>query len=61
LPDEPVDEADQIIEKLVGAGLLSLPPGYSTVKPASEKKRREVAASSLSESGAFPAGRIVVH
>ena len=38
LPDEPSDEADQIIEKLASAGLLSLPPGYSTVKPVSEKK-----------------------
>jgi len=45
LTDEPLDEADRIIQKLASAGLLSLPLGYSTVKPVSEKKRREVAAS----------------
>jgi predicted DNA-binding antitoxin AbrB/MazE fold protein len=43
LTDEPLDEADQIIQKLASAGLLSLPPGYSSAKPVSEKKRREVA------------------
>ena len=43
IADEPTDEADQIIQKLAGAGLLSLPPGYSSVKPISEDKRREVA------------------
>ena len=41
LTDEPVDEADQIIEKLAGAGLLSLPPGYSTVKPMSKKNAKK--------------------
>ena len=59
LPDEPVDEADQIIEKLVGAGLLSLPPGYSTAKPVSGKKRQEVA-SSLGRAPGKPLSDIIM-
>jgi predicted DNA-binding antitoxin AbrB/MazE fold protein len=43
LSDEPADEADQIIETLASAGLLTLPSGGSDVRPVSNKKREEVA------------------
>jgi predicted DNA-binding antitoxin AbrB/MazE fold protein len=59
LTDEPVDEADQIIEKLASAGLLSWPPGHSTVKPMSEKKRQEVA-SSLGRARGKPLSAIIM-
>ena len=59
LTDEPVDEADQIIKKLANAGLLSLPPGQSTVKPVPEKKRQEVA-SSLGRAPGKPLSAIIM-
>ncbi len=43
LPDEPEDEAEQIIQKLANAGILTLPPGYSSVEPLSERERLELA------------------
>ena len=59
LTHEPVDEADQIIKKLANAGLLSLPPGQSTVKPVPEKKRQEVA-SSLGRASGKPLSAIIM-
>ncbi|OIO96390.1 MAG: hypothetical protein AUK03_04030 [Anaerolineae bacterium CG2_30_64_16] len=43
LPEEPEDEAEQIIQKLANAGILTLPPGYSSVTPLSERERLELA------------------
>ena len=43
LPDESEDEAEQIIQELVNAGILTLPPGYSSVMPLSERERLELA------------------
>ena len=43
LPDEPEDEAELIIRKLANAGVLTLPPGYSSVKPTSEQERLALA------------------
>jgi predicted DNA-binding antitoxin AbrB/MazE fold protein len=43
LPDEPEDEAEQIIQKLANAGILTLPPGYSSVEPIPERERLELA------------------
>lgn len=59
LPDEPVDEADQIIQKLVSAGILSLPPGYSSAKPVSEKVRQETAAR-LSRTPGKPLSEVIM-
>ncbi|MCX6028260.1 MAG: DUF104 domain-containing protein [Chloroflexi bacterium] len=43
MPEEPEDEAEQIIQKLAAAGILTLPPGYSSVEPISERERLELA------------------
>lgn len=43
LPEEPEDEAEQILQRLAKAGILTLPPGYSSVTPLSEQERLELA------------------
>jgi predicted DNA-binding antitoxin AbrB/MazE fold protein len=43
LPEEPADEAEQVIQTLVAAGLITPPPGNSNVDPVSEEERRELA------------------
>lgn len=43
LPDEPEDEAELIIRKLANDGILTLPPGYSSVTPISEAERLQLA------------------
>ena len=43
LPEEPADEVDRIINRLVAAGLMTPPPGHSDVDPVSEEERRELA------------------
>ena len=43
LPTEPADEAEEVIQLLVAAGLLTPPAGQSEVGPVSEEERRELA------------------
>lgn len=39
----PADEAGQIIQELVGAGLLTPPPGHTDVPPVSVEERHDLA------------------
>ena len=43
LPEEPADEAEEVIQILVKAGLLTPPPGRSEVDPIPEEEHRELA------------------
>jgi len=43
LPEESEDEAEEVIQALVEACLLTPPPGYSEVAPISEEERHELA------------------
>ncbi len=43
LPEEPADEVDRIINRLIAAGLMTPPLGHSDVDPVSEEERRELA------------------
>ena len=43
LEEKPVDEVDDIIQRLIADGLLTPPPGHSEVEPLSETERRELA------------------
>ena len=43
LPEEPEDKAEEVIQALVKAGLLTPPPGHSEVAPISEEERHELA------------------
>ena len=42
LPD-PADKVEKVIQRLVQAGVITPPPGYSDVDPVSEEERRELA------------------
>ena len=43
IPTQTTSEAEQAMQILVAAGLLTLPPGGSDVMPLSEAKRRQSA------------------
>jgi len=43
LPEEPTNEAEQVIQTLVAAGLITPPPGHSDIEPVSEEERHELA------------------
>ncbi len=40
---EPADKVEKVIQRLVQAGVITPPPGYSDVDPISENERRELA------------------
>ncbi len=40
---EPTDKVEKVIQKLIQAGVITPPPGYSEVDPVSEEERRELA------------------
>ena len=40
---EPADKVEKVIQRLVQAGVITPPPGYSDVDPVSEEERRELA------------------
>jgi len=43
LPEEPTGEAEEVIQTLVQAGLLTPPPGYSEIDPVPGEERRQLA------------------
>ena len=40
---EPADKVEKVIQRLVQAGVITPPPGYSDLDPVSEEERRELA------------------
>jgi len=59
LPEESEDEAEEVIQALVEAGLLTPPPGYSEVAPISEEERHELA-EILGQAPGKPLSEIIV-
>jgi predicted DNA-binding antitoxin AbrB/MazE fold protein len=59
LPEEPAGEAEEVIQGLVEAGLLTAPPGYSDVEPLSAKERRELA-EALGRAPGKPLSEIII-
>lgn len=59
LPDEPTDEAEQVILSLVANGLLTPPPGRSDVEPIPDDERRELA-ESLGTAPGKPLSEIII-
>ncbi|PKO24045.1 MAG: hypothetical protein CVU38_00740 [Chloroflexi bacterium HGW-Chloroflexi-1] len=59
LPEEPIDEAEQVIRMLVRTELLTPPAGRSALEPISEAERRE-AADALGRVAGKPLSEIII-
>ena len=59
LPDKAMVEDDEVIQRLIAAGLLTPPPGQSDVEPLSEQERREVA-ETLGQTPGQPLSEIII-
>ncbi len=59
LPTQPTNEAEEVIQLLVAAGLLTPPSGHSEVDPVSEEERRELA-ETLGKAPGKPLSEIVI-
>lgn len=59
LPDKPLDEADEIIQRLIADGLLTPPPGHSEIEPMSDRERRELA-ETLGSTPGKPLSEIII-
>lgn len=59
LREETADEAEQIIQSLVAAGLVTPPPRRGDVEPVSEQARREQA-QRLAQSPGKPLSEIII-
>lgn len=59
LPEQPVDDVDKSIQRLITDGLLTPPPGHSEIDPMSETERRELA-EALGKAPGKPLSEIII-
>jgi predicted DNA-binding antitoxin AbrB/MazE fold protein len=59
LEEKPVDEVDDIIQRLIADGLLPPPPGHSEIEPISDIERRELA-ETLGKAPGKPLSEIII-
>ena len=59
LPEQPVNDVDEIIQRLITDGLLTSPPGHSEVEPMSEIERRELG-EALGKAPGTPLSEIII-
>ena len=59
LPEEPANGVEAVLQKLITAGVITPPPGYSEVDPISEEERRELA-EMLGQAPGKPLSEIII-
>jgi len=59
LPEKPVDEGGEGIQRLIADGLLTPPPGHSEIEPISDAERHELA-ETLGKASGKPLSKIII-
>ena len=59
LPEKPVNEGGEGIQRLIAAGLLTPPPGHSEIEPISDAEQHELA-EILGKASGNPLSKIII-